>query len=306
MRVAIAGSSGLIGTALCRALRARGDTVIRLVRAEPPMPGSPFAIRWDPTTRTVDAGIEDVDAVVNLCGRSIGTRRWTATERQALHDSRIEPTRLLARTLAAIRAESGRGPAMLVNASAIGWYGDRGDEPITEASAPGAGFLADLCADWERATEPAEEAGVRVAHLRTGLVLSPSGGFLAKPLTLFKLGLGGRLGSGDQYWSWISLDDEVAAILHTLDHAEIAGPVNLTAPKPVTNSDFTAVLARLLHRPAALPVPRVAGRLLLGRELADEVVFGGQRVLPDVLANSGFVFTHEDVEGALEAVIGRE
>ncbi len=282
--------------------------MVRLVRSEPaphdlvadPTDEPSMAIRWDPAGGTIGDGVAETDAVVNLCGRSIGTHRWTSSERQLLIESRIAPTRLLATALAGIDD----GPRVLVNASAIGWYGDRGDEVITEESRPGAGFLAELCADWELATGPAEDAGIRVVRARTGLVLSPSGGFLARPLQLFRLGLGGRLGSGDQYWSWISLDDEVSAILYCLDHDDVDGPANLTAPQPVTNRDFTRVLAELLHRPAALPVPRAAGRVLLGRDLADEVVFGGQRVLPATLESHGFSFGHRRVEDALAAVLG--
>lgn len=299
MRLAIAGSSGLIGTALCRALRVRGDTVIRLVRSDPPLPDSPLAIRWDPTTGYVEEGLADVDAVVNLCGRSIGTHRWTAGERQALRDSRIDPTRTLAESLAAFD----HGPKVLVTASAIGWYGDRGEETITEESEAGTGFLAELCRDWETAARPAEDAGIRAVYARTGLVLSSSGGFLARPLTLFRLGLGGRLGSGDQYWSWISLEDEVGAIMHLID-SDAAGPANLTAPEPVTNREFTRVLATLLHRPAVVPVPRTAGRLLLGRDLADEVVFGGQRARPAVLEASGYTFARPHLADALADVVG--
>ena len=303
MRVAISGSTGLIGTALCRALRSEGHEVVRLVRGAVDSGSSPdetVAIPWDPAADELDAGtLRGVDAVVNLSGRSIGARRWSATEKRELLESRTHATGLLARSIATLDD----GPKIFLSASAIGFYGDRGDEELTEESPAGTGFLSGLCVAWERSTEPATEAGIRVATFRSGLVLSPKGGFLQRPTLLFKSFVGGRIGSGRQWWSWIALDDEVAAILFLLTH-ELSGPVNLTAPAPVTNAEFTRALAATLHRPAVLPVPRFAGRLVLGRELADEVVFSGQRVLPKKLADAGFVFGQPTVGPALRSVLG--
>ncbi len=301
MEVAISGSSGLLGTALARNLRADGHRVIRLVRGEPPYPDSDLAIRWDPDAGTIEADrLEGIDAVVNLSGRSIGAHRWSAAEKRLLYRSRIDSTRLLAETLARVE----QPPPVMLSASAIGWYGDRGDEELTESSDTGGGFLAELCRDWEEAARPAVAAGVRVVTLRTGLVLSPEGGFLERPMKLFRLGLGGRIGSGRQWWSWMHVDDHIAAMRFLID-SDVEGPVDLTAPSPVTNAEFTRVLGRLLGRPTLLPAPRFAVRLLLGRELADEVVLAGQRVLPRVLESTGFSFGQPDLEPALRQVLGK-
>jgi len=295
MRVVVSGSSGLVGGALLDALAARGDTVVPLVRRAP----GPGELRWDPAAGTVDAaGLAGADAVVNLAGAGLGDRRWSAHRRGEIVASRVDATALLARTLAAMPAP----PAVLVNASAVGFYGDRGDEELTEDSAPGTGFLAELCRRWEEATAPAAEAGVRVVRLRSGVVLSAAGGALARQLPLFRLGLGGRLGSGRQWLSWISLDDEVGVVLHALDHG-LRGPVNATAPAPVTNRDFTRALGRALGRPAVVAVPAVALRAALGAELAAEMVLAGQRVLPAAVVASGYRFRHASVEGALAAAL---
>lgn len=297
MEVVISGSTGLLGTALAHSLRADGHRVLRLVRREPPFPD--LAIRWDPEAGMIDADrLEGVDAVVNLSGHSIGARRWSPAEKQRIRDSRIGSTSLLARTLAGLE----RPPPVMLSASAIGWYGDRGDEELTESSDPGVGFLAGLCRDWEEATLPAQEAGVRVAELRTGLVLSPKGGFLDRPLKLFKAGLGGRIGSGRQWWSWIHIDDHVAAMRFLIE-SDLEGPVNLTGPSPVTNAELTRTLGAVLHRPTLLPAPRLGVRLLLGRELADEVVLTGQRVLPAALTRAGFSFSRPELEPALRACV---
>jgi uncharacterized protein (TIGR01777 family) len=300
MRVAITGSTGLIGTALTRSLRADGHEVVRLVRGEPALPGSETAVPWDPAAGTIDpTNLVGCDAVVHLAGRSIGAKRWSADEKRELVESRTRSTTLLAETLAGLDG----GPRTLLSGSAIGWYGDRGDEPLTEESDPGNGFLADLCRQWEAATAPAEAAGLRVAHLRTGLVLSGEGGFLGRPVLLFKLGLGGRLGNGRQWWSWVAMEDEVRAIRFLLDH-EHAGPFNLTGPTPLTNAAFTEVLGRVLHRPTIFPAPAIAIRTLLGRELADEVILAGQRVLPRRLLDAGFEFSYPEAGPALEAALG--
>lgn len=297
-RIVVAGASGLIGSALVATLQQQGHAVVRLVRR--PAQGTD-EISWDPVGGTLDPGaLDGVGAVVNLSGAGIGDHRWTDAYKRELVQSRLAATGLLARTIAG----SSTRPPVLLSGSAIGAYGARGDEELTEASALGTDFLADLCRQWEAATAPAAEAGVRVAHLRTGIVLSAAGGALKKQLPLFKLGLGGRFGSGRQWQSWISIDDEVAAIAHLLD-ADVEGPVNLTAPAPVTNREFTRRLADVLHRPAVLPIPSFGPKLLLGGELADALLFTGQRVLPAKLEASGYRFRHASLDAALRAVLGR-
>lgn len=298
MRVAVTGSSGLVGTALCARLAERGDQVVRVVR-RPVRAGEP-AVRWDPASGELDpADLDGVDAVVHLAGAGIGNRRWTADRKREIVESRTKSTRLLAATLAAME----RPPRVLVNASAVGYYGDRGDEQLSERTGPGSDFLASLCIQWESETAPASEAGVRVALARSGLVLSRRGGALPKLLPLFRVGLGGRFGTGGQWWSWISIDDEVSALLWILDH-DAAGPFNLTAPNPVTNRDFTRILARTLSRPAVLPVPRFGPGLLMGRELAGTLLFTSARVYPEALTGAGYTFQHGKLETALEEVLG--
>ncbi len=277
MRVAIAGASGLIGTALRRRLAGDGHEVIRLERG----PGGGY------TNLGAAAG---VDALVNLAGAGIGAHRWTAEYKATLRASRLEATRLLA----------GLDVPLLVNASAVGYYGDRGDELLDETSAPGDDFLAVLCRDWEAA---ASSAGGRVVLLRSGMVLSGEGGALRKQLPLFKLGLGGHFGDGRQWVSWISLDDEVAAIVHLLT-AGVAGPVNLTSPNPVRNGELTKALGKALHRPAIPPIPAFAPRLVLGGELVDALLLASQRVVPTRLLESGFTFAHPTLAGALDAQLG--
>jgi uncharacterized protein (TIGR01777 family) len=295
MKVAITGSSGLIGSALARRL-AVDHTVIAVVRG----PAGEGQVSWDPTGERLErAGLEGVDAVVHLAGAGIADKRWTSARKQTLVDSRVRGTGLLARTLAALDPR----PQVLLSASAVGYYGDRGAEELTEASPAGAGFLADLCRRWEQATAPAEEAGIRVVHLRTGIVLSGAGGALAKQLPLFRLGVGGRLGSGRQFTSWIALDDEIDAIRFALETSTLRGAANLVAPRPVTNGEFTATLGRVLHRPAVLPAPAVALRLVLGSELADEAILAGQRVLPRALLDAGYTFSEPELEGALRRAL---
>jgi uncharacterized protein (TIGR01777 family) len=298
MDIAITGSTGLIGKALVRRLEAGGHRAVPVVRSAG---GDGDAIRWDPAAGTIDAAaFEGIDAVVHLAGEPIGARRWNADVKRAIRDSRVDGTSLLSATLAGLAAP----PAVLLSGSAIGIYGDRGDERLTETSPPGEGFLAGVTAEWEAATAPAEQAGIRVVHLRTGIVLSPEGGALAKQLPLFKFGLGGKLGSGRQYWSWISLDDEVAMIEWLLD-AEVAGPVNLTAPEPVTNAAFTDALGKALGRPTFLPVPSFGPKLVLGGELADELLFTSARVIPEVAANAGYQFTHQTIDAAFAGLLPR-
>ena len=296
MRVVVSGSSGLIGRALVEALRDRGDEVTPLVRRSP----AAGEATWDPPTGSIDAGaLDGADALVHLAGAGIGDRRWTPERRREILASRVESTSLLSRTLAGLA----HPPAVLVSASAVGYYGDRGAEELTEDSTAGTGFLADVCRAWEDATAPAADAGLRVVRLRSGVVLSPRGGALARQLPLFRLGVGGRLGTGRQWLSWISLPDEVGAVLHTLAEPSLRGPVNATAPGPVTNRDFTAALGRALHRPTVMAVPGVALRIALGPALAAEMVLAGQRVLPARLTASGFRFAHARLDEALAALL---
>ena len=299
MRVVVTGSHGLVGSALVRSLEADGHQVTRLVRGRPTGANQ---VTWDPTSGIIDgAALEGHHAAVHLAGAGIGDRRWTDDYKAEILDSRVAGTSLLGETLASLD----RPPAVLASGSAVGYYGDRGDEELTEQSAPGTGFLAEAVQAWEAAALPAGRAGIRVVRLRSGIVQSTEGGALKRQLLPFKLGLGGRIGSGRQWFSWISIDDEVGAIRHVLDHDSIDGPVNLTAPNPVTNAEFTRALGRVLHRPTLLPTPTPALQLLLGRELVSEMLLGGQRVLPAVLDRSGYSFAHPHLEGALADLIGR-
>jgi uncharacterized protein (TIGR01777 family) len=303
MKVLITGSSGLIGTALVDRLLDDGHEVVALVRRAPRPTTSPRLSEagWDPATGGIDTGaLGGVDAAVNLAGAGIGDHRWTEAYRRTILDSRVRSTELLARTIAGLDAR----PSTLVSGSAVGVYGDRGDELVDERSRPGTGFLADVCRAWEAATAPADDAGVRVVHARTGIVLSPRGGALRKQLPLFRLGLGGRFGSGRQWQSWISIDDEVRAIVHLL-RSTVTGPVDLTAPNPVTNRELARALGAALHRPALLPVPAFAPKLLLGADLAESLLLHGQRVAPHVLESDGFVFEHATIGAALGAVLRR-
>ena len=301
MKVAITGSSGPIGSALAPVLRADGHEVIRLVRRTP---RTADEHRWAPAHRRLDPSVlADVDAVVNLAGAPIRPRPWTAGDKQQLLTSRVDSTTTVSQALGeAAAADPGR-PRVLLSGSAVGYYGDTGDRPVDETAPPGDDFLASVCVQWEAATEPARAAGVRVAHLRTGLLLA-RGSLLATVLgTVFRLGLGGRLGNGRQYWPWISLDDEIAAIRFLLT-ADVAGPVNLTAPSPARNADFTRTLARVLHRPAVLPVPGPVISAALG-EFARSSILGWQQAVPAALTAAGFSFTHTDLEAALRAVFTR-
>ncbi|MBK5227406.1 MAG: TIGR01777 family oxidoreductase [Actinobacteria bacterium] len=293
MKVAVTGSHGLIGRAVVRALAARGDEVVPLVRSEP----RSGEVVWDPQAGTIDAqGLEGVDAVVHLAGEGIGDRRWTPTHKARVLDSRVRGTTLIAETIAGLSKK----PDVLVSASAIGFYGDRADEILTEESAKGDDFLAHVVDQWETSTSPAEDAGIRVVKIRTGLVLSEEGGILPKMMLPLRFFVGGRLGSGRQYMSWIALDDELGAILHLLD-SDVSGPVNLTSPNPVTNAEFTKVLAEVMHRPAFLAVPAFALKLALGSEMAKETVLVSQRALPARLESSGYTFRHPELLGALNS-----
>ncbi len=296
MDVAVSGASGLVGTALSKALADEGHRVVRLVRDSGDE--AKDTLRWNPTSGTIDAGgLEGVDAVIHLAGAGIAEHRWSDDQKRRILESRTMGTALLADTLAHLR----KPPAVMLSASAVGWYGDRGDTVLTESSSPGTGFLSDVCVAWESATRPAEEAGVRVTHMRTGIVLSRDGGALAKMLPLFRFGIGGPFGNGRQIWSWISIDDHVAAMLYLLGH-DLRGAVNLTAPHPVTNGEFARVLGRILHRPALLRVPRIGPSLLLGRELATNLLYTSTDARPERLVEGGFVFDDNDVETALRAI----
>jgi len=298
MDVAVTGSTGLIGSALCTALEARGDRVVRILRRDPSGRGE---IHWDPADGVLDpSDLRGTDAVVHLAGAGIADRRWTPAQRNRIRESRTRGTTLLAGALAEIRDDG--GPSTLVSGSAIGVYGDAGDHLLDENGPRGTGFLADVCIAWERATERAGNAGIRVAHARTGVVLSPEGGLLAKQLPLFRLGLGGRLGSGHQYLSWISLRDEVAALLWLVDR-EVEGPVNLVAPSPVTNAEFARSLGSTLGRPARLPVPAAIPTVMFGRDLVRELMLASTRVRPRVLEDGGFAFTDPELGPALRVMV---
>lgn len=298
MRVIVTGSSGLIGRELVAELGRRGHETTRLVRR--PAAGAGEA-SWDPSAGTIDAAaMEGHDAAVHLAGAGIGDHRWSDDHKRAVLDSRVEGTGLLARTLAGLE----RPPKVLASGSAVGYYGFESGEPRTETSPKGNGFLADVVAAWEEAAAPAQEAGIRTVRLRSGVVLTAKGGALKKQLLPFKLGFGGRLGDGRQWLSWISLDDEVAAIIHLLTSETTEGPVNVTSPQPVTNKEFTATLARVLHRLALIPVPTPALHALFGKEMTKEMLLGGQKVLPARLQESGFTFAHPGLEDALRHTLG--
>lgn len=288
--VAIAGSSGLIGSALVSALRAADHRVLRIVRRAP---ANSDELHWNPDSGEFDpAGLEGVDAVVNLCGVNVGEKRWSGAFKQSLRDSRIGPTEVISAAVA------DAGVPVLINASAVGYYGDTRGRVVDETAPAGGGFLSRLCIDWESAALAAEDAGARVVLARSGLVLSPGGGVLARLRPLFGLGLGARLGSGRQYMPWISLEDEIRGLLFAINNDELAGPVNFTGPAPVTNSEFTAALGRALNRPTPLLVPGFALRTLLG-EFADEGLLDGQRAIPAALERAGFVFHHNTIGEAL-------
>ena len=297
MRIAVAGASGLIGTALVSHLESAGHQVVRLVRNQAAR--GEDARYWNPATGDIDDDtFAGIDGVVNLAGAGIGDRRWTEHRKRELRHSRVDATELLVEAMGAAAAP----PEVLVAGTAVGFYGDRGDEALDEESGPGTGFLASLAADWEAAAVAAESAGIRVVLARTGLVVADNAPFLTRMLPLFKLGLGGPLGRGQQWWPWIALEDEVRALAFLLE-SDITGPANLCAPNPVTNKEFTRALASVLRRPAALAVPRFGPRLLLGRELADGLLFSSTRARPSVLAEAGFEFHHPNLHAALKGIL---
>ncbi|GAA2933076.1 TIGR01777 family oxidoreductase [Streptomyces mexicanus] len=294
-RIAVAGASGLIGSALVRSLAADGHQVVRLVRRSA---RGADEVCWDPENQYVDAaGLAGCDAVVNLAGAGVGDHRWTEAYKKKLRDSRVLGTAALAEALAGLDTP----PRVFVSGSAIGFYGDTGDRAVNEDAPPGDGFLARLCVEWEEAAAPAQEAGVRTVFARTGLVVSRQGGAWGRLFPLFRAGLGGRLGDGRQYWSFIALHDEVAALRHLLDTDGLSGPVNLTAPEPLTNAQITAAMGRVLRRPTPLPVPAAVVRATLG-EMAEDVL-GSARVVPKRLLESGFSFAFPGIEDALRAAL---
>jgi uncharacterized protein len=305
MLVAVTGASGLIGTALVERLHAGGHQVLRLTRSRP---AAPDQVHWDPASGELDPdALAKADAVVHLAATNIGEHlRWNARIKRELLGSRVEGTSLVARAMAELATRSGgnEGPRLLVCASGVHYYGDRGDAVLTEADGAGPGFLAGVVRQWEAAADPARAAGLRVVHLRTGLVQDVGGAGLPKQVLMFRFGLGGRLGSGRQWLSWISLDDIAGAYLHALAHDELEGPVNAVAPDPVTNAEFTRILARVLGRPAFLHVPAIAPKLVLG-ELPDELLFTSLRARPARLLETGYTFEFPDLETTLRHTLGR-
>jgi uncharacterized protein (TIGR01777 family) len=297
MKVLVSGSTGLIGTALVSRLREAGHVVVRLVRNA--SSSEDEAVVWDPAAGTLDGDrLAGLDAAVHLAGESVGTTRWTAEKKARIRDSRVQGTRLLAGALAGCT----QPPGVFACASAIGYYGSRGDDVLTEESTPGKGFLAGVCREWEAAAREASRPETRVVNLRFGVVLSADGGALASMLPLFRKGAGGRVGNGRQWWSWITLEDAVAAIEHVIATPPVEGPVNVVAPEPVTNRTFTTELARALGRPALLPLPAFAARLALG-EMADELLLASARAQPARLVDTGFCFRQPKLEGALASVL---
>ena len=310
MHIAVSGASGLVGQSLLPELAADGHRVARLVRKQNRenrvdslvgSSGEPSEVQeiiWNPEAEFDARGLDGVDTVIHLAGKRIADARWTPSVKEGIRRSRVSGTRALCEGLARMPSP----PRRLVCASAVGFYGSRGDELLTEESPAGTGFLAEVVRQWEAAAQPAIEAGIRVIHLRFGMILSANGGALAKMLLPFKLGLGGRVGSGEQYWSWISIRDVIGVIGHVLAAPELHGPVNVVAPDLVTNKRFTRALGAVLHRPTILPLPAMLARLVLG-EMADELLLSSLRVIPEQLMRSGYAFQHSSLKGALEATL---
>jgi len=299
MKILVSGASGLIGSALTKAALSAGHTVTPLARQR--TSSSPGVIAWDPSAGTLNTtALEGFDAVVHLAGESIAAGRWTAAQKKRILDSRVHGTRLLSNTLAQLR----RRPSVLISASAVGFYGDCGDRVLREDSPPGNDFLANVCREWEQATEPASKAGIRVVHLRSGMVLAKEGGALAKMLLPFRMGVGGKIGSGKQYMSWIDLEDEVSVVLHCISRDSIRGPVNSVGPSPVTNLEFTKTLGRVLSRPTIFPLPAAMARILFG-EMADGLLLSSQRALPATLTGEGFNFRHPNLEESFRRILSR-
>lgn len=299
MKILVSGASGFIGSALVPSLTSQGHKVKRLVRHS--LVNTREEIHWEPAEGLIDENhLEDFDAVVHLAGENIAARRWSAAQKDRIASSRVQGTKLLAGALAGVM----HPPKVLVSASAIGYYGNRGNEVLTEEHEPGTGFLADTARAWEEATEAAEKRGIRVVRMRFGVVLSPAGGALAKMLLPFKLGLGGKIGSGRQYMSWIALDDVVGAIHHAITNEGLMGPVNVVAPKAATNAEFTRALGQALSRPTIFPMPAFAARLAFG-EMGDELLLSSTRVEPRKLLSSGYTFQHPELDGALRHLLGQ-
>ena len=298
MKILVTGSTGLVGSAVVSFLTTGGHQVVRLVRGAA---RGDDEVAWNPATGEIDAAkLEGLDAVVHLAGENIATGRWTVAKKTAIRDSRVNGTRALCETLAKLSNK----PRVFVGASAIGYYGERGEAVMTESSPPNLDFLGNVCRDWEGATEPAKQAGIRVVNLRIGVVLTPRGGALAKMLTPFKLCAGGIVGSGRQYWSWIALDDVVGAIHHAITHEELSGPVNAVSPESLTNAEFTKILGRVLRRPTIAPLPAFVVKLLLG-EMGEELLLASTRVVPTRLQESGYQFRCPTLEVALRHLLGR-
>ena len=299
MKILVTGSTGLVGSALIPALKSSGHQIVRLVRSKPK---DASEVYWNPEQGTINAvELEGLDAVVHLAGENLAAGRWTDEKKQRIRESRVKGTRLLSETLAQLNEK----PAVLVSASAVGFYGNRGDEILTEQSASGSDFLAEVCREWELATQAAAQAGIRVVNLRFGVIFSGEGGALKKMLTPFRLGVGGKLGSGRQYLSWIAIDDVVGAIEHALTNDSLRGAVNAVAPQAVTNREFTKTLGRVLSRPTILPVPAFAARLAFG-EMADATLLSSQRVEPERLNEAGYTFKYPTLEAALRHVLNKE
>jgi hypothetical protein len=297
MNILISGSTGLIGTALTTALEGLGHTVIPLKRGTK----QTGVAWWDPAGGEIDlSGAGAIDVVVHLAGANVAGSRWTAAYKQELMDSRRLSTQLLSEALVGM----GEKPAVLISASGVGYYGDLGDEVATERTALGNGFLCNICKEWEAATQPAADEGIRVVNARIGIVLSTKGGALTKMLTPFKLGAGGKVGSGKQYMSWVSLQDLIKMLLFLMTEKHLSGPVNLVAPNPVTNLAFTKALGRALKRPTIAPLPAFAARLMFGGEMADELLLSGIRAAPNVLQSAGYEFLHSDIDDGLAAALG--
>jgi uncharacterized protein len=303
VNILVTGASGLIGTALVERLRGESHTVTRLVRTASGPGQVSTDVTWSPEKGQIDVtGLERAgpfDGVVHLAGAGIGDRRWSRARKRLVLESRTDSTRLLVDSLLRLSAR----PPVLISASAVGFYGDRGDEELTEESPSGDGFLAEVCRAWEAAARPAADGGIRTVLLRTGIVLSRHGGAWGKQLPLFRIGLGGRMGRGDQYRSWITLDDEIGAVLHGLTDEGLSGPVNATAPEPATDAELAKAIGAVLHRPTVMVVPATALRVVLGSEMAEELVLGGQRVLPRALESAGYSFAHPQLDDAVRAVL---
>jgi uncharacterized protein (TIGR01777 family) len=296
MNVLISGATGLIGSSLSEELSRGGHHITRLTRS----PRGPGDVRWDPDAGTIDGSLEGHDAVVHLAGESIAEGRWTPSKKERIMQSRKKGTRLLAESIAALPTP----PEVFVSASAVGYYGDRGNEVLREDSSPGSDFLAEVCKAWEAAADPAREAGIRVVHPRFGIVLSPKGGALGTTLPIFRLGGGGRIGSGRQWWSWVALDDVVGAIVHGLTNDSIEGPVNVGSANPMTNAEYTKILGKVLNRPTFFAVPAPAIRAVIGG-MADALLLASQRMEPAKLKETGYGFRYPELEGALRHLLGR-